>query len=142
MFEKFKADVLNSVKKSIQEAFGEKEYDVNKVTDLQKETVKLNKEKESLRETIADLKLEHKQEKTEIEFLVKMKEEKQKLEAEKSKVAIEKKTSELEKKLQKEYFEETKKLLGKHQDKMQELTGSILSRLPDVNLAIKQSTKE
>jgi len=136
-----KQSVVNTIKATILESFGEKSSNINKVINLQREIAKLNEQAEVLKEELADLKIEHKKEKTEIEFLLVMKEKKQTLDGEINAVAVEKEISKKELQLQKEYFDKTETLNKEHLGKMEKLTDTILRRLPDVNMHINKGYK-
>lgn len=128
-----KADIRSIVKDELESALGESEHVDKK---------KLEKEIEDLKHTIRELEHKKSLEEREIEHLVKMKEEKIAIETEKKQLDLQ---GEFDKKvmaLQKDYHEKVLALLNKEHEKMQEIYEQIMTRLPNVNLAIRKEVKE
>lgn len=110
---------------------------------------KMKQEIASLKEQVADLKLQKKMEEREIEQLVKMKEEKNKLEQDQKLAQLQESFREKEYKLRKDLMEEKNQLQEKHYretlKKLDEFRGEVgafskemLARLPNVNMEIRE----
>lgn len=102
----------------------------------------LEKEIEDLKHSIRELEHKKSLEEREIKHLVKMKEEKIAIETEKKQLDLQ---GEFDKKvmtLQKDYHEKVMKMLADEHAKMQEIYKQIMTRLPNVNLAIRKEIAE
>jgi Skp family chaperone for outer membrane proteins len=96
----------------------------------------LQKEIRQLKDELEDLKLKKKMEETEIKHLVKLKEERQAVEADKQKNELAKTFNDKEMALQTKYHEQVMGVIQKEHEKLQALYKEIIGRLPDVNMTI------
>jgi len=103
---------------------------------------KLEKEIEDLKHNIRELEHKKSLEEREIEHLVKMKEEKIAIETEKKSLDLQAKFDQKVMELQKDYHEKVMKMLADEHAKMQEIYKQIMTRLPNVNLAIRKEIAE
>lgn len=128
-----KADIRTIVQEVVEEALGGEEGIDKK--ELEKEIEDLN---HKIRE------LEHKKslEEREIQHLVKMKEEKIAIETEKKQLDLQALFDKKVMDLQKDYHEKVMKMLADEHAKMQEIYKQIMTRLPNVNLAIRKEIAE
>ena len=125
--------VRNVVRDEIKDALG------------QDETVdkrKLQKEIEDLKHNIRELEHKKSLEEREIEHLVRMKEEKIAIETEKKQLDLQGLFDKKVMDLQKDYHEKVLKMLADEHQKMQEIYKQIMTRLPNVNLAIRKEVTE
>jgi hypothetical protein len=103
---------------------------------------KLEKEIEDLKHSIRELEHKKSLEEREIEHLVKMKEEKIAIETEKKQLDLQATFDKKVMELQKDYHEKVMKMLADEHAKMQEIYKQIMTRLPNVNLAIRKDIAE
>lgn len=103
---------------------------------------KLQKEIEELKHSIRELEHKKSLEEREIEHLVKMKEEKIAIETEKKQLDLQAIFDKKVMELQKDYHEKVMKMLADEHAKMQEIYKQIMTRLPNVNLAIRKEIAE
>lgn len=109
--------------------------------DNHAEKIALKKEIDGLKRNIAELEHKKSLEEREIEHLVKMKEEKIQIETEKKQLELQAEFDAKTMKLQSDYHEKVLKLLNDEHEKMQAIYKEIMTRLPNVNLAIRQENK-
>lgn len=105
-------------------------------------TGELKKDIKRLKNELEDLEFKKRMEEAEIKHLVKMKEEKQILEAQKKEVELTKEFQAKEMKLQTEYHDKAVKLIQEGHAKMQEIYGKIMERLPNVTMAIEKKVRD
>jgi hypothetical protein len=106
-----------------------------------KDKIELEKEIEDLKKNIRELEHKKSLEEREIQHLVKMKEEKIQIETEKKQLELQASFDKRTMELQKDYHEKVLKLLADEHNKMQVIYKEIMTRLPNVNLAIRQENK-
>jgi hypothetical protein len=102
----------------------------------------LEKEVEGLNHKIRELEHKKSLEEREIQHLVKMKEEKIAIETEKKQLDLQAMFDKKVMELQKDYHEKVMKMLADEHAKMQEIYKQIMTRLPNVNLAIRKEIAE
>ena len=116
-----------------------------KKKDSEKEELKLaikqlEKDKRSLKEDLAELKLKKKLEEEDIKHMVKINNERKDIELEKEKMKLERKSAEEIAKVKDSYQDKTEQQLEKQLTNMKSMYGEILERLPNYN--IKHNIKE
>jgi len=135
------------IEKTFKKVFCAGDSDQSKILTLTEQIEKLKAEKISLKESVEKsqdeynaLKKKKDLEEMEIKHLIRMKEEKNKLELEQEKVKMEKSFQDKTMELQKNNHEEAMKLVVEGKKDLQEIYSQILSRLPNVNMTIKQNS--
>ncbi len=93
-----------------------------------------------LKEEIAELQFKKGLEEKEIKHLVRMKEDKQFVEAEKQTLKLAREFQEKEMALQTNYHEKVMKTLEESRKEIRDIYGEIMKRLPNVNMSIKQGS--
>lgn len=118
---------MEKLKRAVKEAFNEPDTK----PALEKEIERLNKQ-------LKELELKKELDIKEIEHLVKMKEEKQVVEAQKKEIELQKLFQKKEMDLQTQYHERVMKQIEEGRREIKEVYTEIMKRLPNVNMAIKQ----
>ncbi len=120
----------------------------NKLKEIIKEsltepdnTVGLKNQIEDLKKEIKELEFKKDMESKEIKHLVKMKEEKDKVQADKKEIELIKDFQSKEMKLQKEYHDKVVKLIQDEHLKIQDIYSKIMERLPNVNMNIEKKVR-
>ena len=91
----------------------------------------------SLKEEIADLKLQKKMEEREIKQLVKMDEELKEVEFQKKELKLKEEFAQKEQNLLKDYHEKNLKQIEKASKQMQDVYNNIMKRLPNIQASIE-----
>ncbi len=112
-------------RKDLQELLGVEEGKDNQVSELKKRV-------SELKEEIEGLKVKKTMEEREITHLVKLKEEKQEIEAEKERIKLQGEFQTKEMNLMKDFHNKTLDLLEKKSKELGEIHSEILKRLPDM----------
>jgi hypothetical protein len=120
----------------------------NKLKEIIKEsltepdnTVGLKNQIEDLKKEIKELEFKKDMESKEIKHLVKMKEEKDKVQADKKEIELIKDFQSKEMKLQKEYHDKVVKLIQDEHLKIQDIYSKIMERLPNVSMNIEKKVR-
>jgi hypothetical protein len=119
--------------------FSKKEDDTEK-DDLKAIIKSLEKEKRTLKEDLADLKLKKKMESEDIKHMVKINNERKDIELEKEKIKLERQSADAIAKVKDSYRDKTEQQLEKQLVNMKGMYGEILERLPNYN--VKHTIKE
>ncbi|MBA3051910.1 hypothetical protein FP828_03725 [bacterium] len=127
------------LRKVIEETLGVEGSGEKKVLGLKKEIDEREKQITSLKKDIGELELKKGLEEKEIKHLVKMREEQQNIEATKKELEMQRKYQEKEMAMQTRFHNDTISLLKEGHDKLQEVYGKIMERLPNVNMHIKRN---
>ena len=122
--------------------FGNKDKkDLNDEIDTLKAAKKaLEREKLSLTEEVAQLKLKKKIEDEDIKHMVKLKEERQEVECQKKELTMEKEKSDAIAEIKDQYRDKTEGQLEKRGTEIKEMYGEILARLPNINVGLGGKT--
>lgn len=104
-------------------------------------TVGLKNRIEDLKKEIKELEFKKDMESKEIKHLVKMKEEKDKVQADKKEIELIKDFQSKEMKLQREYHDKVVKLIQDEHLKIQDIYSKIMERLPNVNMNIEKKVR-
>lgn len=132
------AEVKEIVEKTIDSVLTKATENSHNILKLQKDISSLTEEKRTLKDDLADLQKQKELEKTEIEHLVALKEQRMELTIQKKEVELERKFQEKELELRKKGFDEMVNHINKQSEDMKSLYGQILERLPNVNMEIKE----
>ena len=98
---------------------------------------KLRAEIEKLKEELADVKLQKKIEEEDIKHLVKLNEERQKLELEREKMTLKNKKDDEVTEIRDRYRDKMEKRLETEVERTKEMYGEILKRLPSIKVRLK-----
>lgn len=109
------------------------------ILSLQKDISKLTEEKRVLKDDLADLKKAKELEKTEIEHLVALKEQRMELTIQQKEIKLEKEFQQKELALRQKGYEEMTANIKKAGEDMKHLYSEILQRLPNVNVEVKRN---
>ena len=145
MFTKLFRRLIKTEKANLELLIGaavEKSYkgamtDQNTVLSLQQQIDNFTVEKRKLKDELADLKKAKELEKTEIDHLVALKEERMTVQMEQKDVALEKKFQKKELELRQKAYEDMVGRIEKAGDDMKEIYKEIMARLPNINVKMK-----
>lgn len=132
------AKISEIVRETINNALEKATKESVNILSLQKDISKLTEEKRTLKDDLADLKKAKELEKTEIEHLVALKEQRMELTIQQKELKLEKEFQQKELALRQKGYEEMVANIQKAGEDMKLLYGEILRRLPNVNLQLKR----
>lgn len=127
-----------AIEKAVRTVFEEYAKDEDSKIGLNRTIDSLKKSIRTWKDELADLKKEKELEKQEIEHLIKLKEERQKVELERQEVVLQKKFQEKEMALQNKYHERQISQIDVQAERMEKIYAEILGRLPNVNMKITE----
>lgn len=111
---------------------------VNGTEDTRLQHQALKKEKADLEHRIRELEHKKELEEKELTHLIKMKEEKQFIEAQKKEIELQKRFNDKEMVLQTEYHKKNLDIISKEHADIKEIYKQIMERLPNVNVEVKR----
>ena len=132
-----KTEIEGMVTASIERVYKDALKNSNNVLDLQNQIDNLTTEKRKIKDDLLDLKKAKELEKTEIEHLIALKEERMNLKMSQKEVELEGKYQQKELELRKKTYDEMVTHIEKVATDTKELYGKIMERLPNVNVRMK-----
>lgn len=119
--------------------FGKKSKEQDKAKELEEKIEDLQRERDKLKEEVADLKLEKKTGEEDLKHMVKIKEEKDEVRFQQKMLEIERKQQAAIADVKDKYRDKMETQLSQETNNIKEMYAQILERLPNYNVTVKQN---